>query len=208
MIKGCDKHLYWVWSAMKARCNNPNDRCYQNYGGRGIRVCEAWESSRMFMEWALANGYRHGLTIDRIDNNKGYSPDNCRWVDAKTQARNKSDNRYVTFNGETHCLSEWSEITGIRSSVLKHRLNSGWPLERAFTEKNGHRATRKPIMQLTKDGDFVRTFSALTKVKELGVDVRNVGKICQGVGRGKTIGGFRWKYCEALVPVRGEKNET
>lgn len=82
--------IYKIWLGMKARCNNPNDKDYNSYGGRGITVCAEWnDNPQTFIEWALANGYADSLTIDRIDVNKGYSPDNCRWADAVTQMRNR-----------------------------------------------------------------------------------------------------------------------
>ncbi len=91
--------LYVVWSAMKQRCYNPSHRAYKRYGGRGISVCDEWlHDFQAFYDWAIANGYDENAafqqcTIDRIDNDKGYTPDNCRWVDVKTQNNNKSNNR-------------------------------------------------------------------------------------------------------------------
>ena len=96
--------LYNVWTHMIQRCYNPSHTAYKRYGGRGISVCDEWRNDFMrFYEWAMANGYDenapfHQCTIDRIDNDKGYSPDNCRWVDAKTQNNNKSNSRKVTKN--------------------------------------------------------------------------------------------------------------
>ena len=93
MVKGYKRkypRLYKIWIGLKARCNNPNDKDYMKYGGRGIKVCKDWqENPQSFIEWALANGYANNLSIDRIDVNKGYSPDNCRWADAVTQTRNR-----------------------------------------------------------------------------------------------------------------------
>ncbi len=109
-----------------------NDR----YGGRGIEICNEWrENFAAFRAWAVKNGYRHNLTIDRIDNDKGYSPENCRWVSVKEQALNRRSNRVVTFNGETHTFYEWDEILGFTRGTISRRVTSrGWSIERALTE--------------------------------------------------------------------------
>ncbi len=107
-------HLYSIWRGMKARCNNPNRPRYRNYGGRGIKVCAEWSnSSEAFIEWALAHGYRDGLQIDRINVNGGYNPDNCRWVTAKENARNRRDNVRLIVDGISKTASEWAEIAGV-----------------------------------------------------------------------------------------------
>lgn len=133
------ERLYKTWQSMKQRCTNPKNTEYQNYGGRGITICEEWLNSYLkFREWAYANGYNENAphlqcTIDRIDNNKGYSPDNCRWVDMKTQSNNKSTNHYITYNNETHTLAEWERLTGISRSVITCRIKRGWSVEKTFT---------------------------------------------------------------------------
>lgn len=127
--------LYWVWVAMRNRCNNPNNYSYGNYGGRGIRVCPEWDSSYdVFARWALSHGYSEGLSIDRIDNNGNYAPENCRWVSWKVQHRNQRVSKKISFDGKTKTLIEWSEETGISHGTLSARLRSGWPIERALTE--------------------------------------------------------------------------
>lgn len=139
----CEKHgmsrsrLYNVHRTMLGRCNNPNAHQYENYGGRGIKVCDEWHDFKKFAEWALANGYREGkrgeCTLDRIDPNGNYEPNNCRWVTMKTQERNRRNNNLVTYNGETHCISEWAEIVGLKCVTLRHRLKAGWSVEKALT---------------------------------------------------------------------------
>ncbi len=129
------KRLHNTWLGMKARCFNKNEPRYKWYGERGIIVCDEWKHDYLaFKEWALNNGYSEELTIDRIDNNKGYSPDNCRWVDVKTQQNNRRSNRFITAFNETHTLMQWSEITGINSNAISRRIKSGWEIERALTE--------------------------------------------------------------------------
>lgn len=128
---GRNSKLYRIWSNMKDRCNNPDCKVYSDYGGRGINVCKEWtDDFSAFQKWALANGYREGLTIDRKDNDKGYSPDNCRWADRKIQGNNKRNCRYITYKGQRKTVAEWSEITGILHDTLLYRLNHGWETER------------------------------------------------------------------------------
>ena len=127
--------LNWVWTAMKERCLNPNSKDYKYYGARGITVCDDWENSfESFMDWAYSNGYQEGLSIDRINVDGDYCPDNCRWADAKMQANNTTRNRKITYNGETHTVSEWSEITGIKYRTILQRANMGWNAERILME--------------------------------------------------------------------------
>lgn len=128
---------YNIWLAMRQRCNNPHYSCYGHYGGRGITVCSEWANYEAFMEWSFSHGYADDLTLDRIDNNKGYSPENCQWVSRTKQMRNTRHNRMIEFNGKTLPLAEWADITGLPSPVIKYRLNCGWLVEDALTIKNG-----------------------------------------------------------------------
>ena len=126
--------LYHIWDNMKRRCNNPQRPDFFRYGGRGITLCSEWFEFRPFYDWAMANGYSGELQLDRADNNKGYSPDNCRWVTGKANCRNKKTNRFITYNGETKTLKDWSEILGINYRTLRKRLGKcGWSIEKAFT---------------------------------------------------------------------------
>ena len=125
--------LYGVWCAMKRRCYNKNTKFYGDYGRRGILVCDEWKDDyEAFRKWMLDNGYHDGLTIDRIDNNRGYSPDNCRIVTMKEQGNNRRSNVLYTSNGETHNLKQWSEITGINYKTLHNRIRTGWKFEDAI----------------------------------------------------------------------------
>lgn len=127
--------LYRIWCAMKRRCNSPSSTRYADYGGRGIKVCAEWEHSfSVFQRWAMENGYSDELSIDRIDVNAGYSPENCRWADAVTQARNKRSNRDLIFQGKKQSVAAWADETGISAETIYRRLDCGWPVERALTE--------------------------------------------------------------------------
>ena len=128
--------LYTIWRTMKQRCHNPHDQAYQRYGPRGITVCDEWKTEHLeFKEWALNNGYKEGLTLDRINNDLGYSPDNCRWVTRSEQQHNRRDNRIITYNGETKTMTEWASCYGIGRGILWNRLYKlGWPFEKAVTE--------------------------------------------------------------------------
>lgn len=137
-----DSRLYETWHHMKQRCFNPNDRFYHHYGGRGIIVCDEWQQFKPFYEWAMENGYSEELTIDRVDVNGNYEPSNCRWVTRKVNSNNRRNNHFIEYNGETHTLTEWSEILGIESHTLIMRLKYNWSVEKAFTtpvrKKNVH----------------------------------------------------------------------
>lgn len=118
---------------MKARCYNVTGERYNDYGGRGIAVCGEWlDSFQTFHDWAIENGYKENLTIDRIDVNGNYEPDNCRWTTSKQQQRNTRSNRVYTINGETHCLMEWCELLNLSYNSMVARLNRGWPIEKAL----------------------------------------------------------------------------
>lgn len=134
--------LYGVWCSMKERCSNPHNKSYPRYGGRGITVCTDWANDfSSFRDWAYAAGFRDGLTIDRIDGNKGYSPENCRWATTAQQNRNYSRNHMITYNGETKCLSDWADQFGIKRGTVLFRIQQGKPLPEVFNPIDG-RTTR------------------------------------------------------------------
>lgn len=127
--------LYGIWSGMKQRCKNKKSKQYENYGKRGITVCEEWEKYENFRDWAKNSGYKESLTLDRINVNLGYSPENCRWADWKTQERNKRTNRLLSLNGETHCVKEWEEILNLPRNTIYRRLKKGLSIEEALKPK-------------------------------------------------------------------------
>lgn len=126
--------IYNIWCDMKRRCRNPKNKRYNRYGGRGIDICSEWESFPSFYDWAMTTGYSDQLSIERIDIDKNYTPENCKWIPMSLQQRNTSRSRWITANGETHTLVEWSEITGISADVIKDRLiKLGWSEQEAVT---------------------------------------------------------------------------
>ena len=137
MIKRTER-LSRIYSMMKQRCYNSKMPNFKSYGARGIAVCDEWRNdSQSFYEWAILNGYKEELTLDRIDNSGNYEPSNCRWVTAKEQSNHRSNNIILSFNGENHTISEWSEITGIKQHVIRNRLIRGWSIENVLTRKVG-----------------------------------------------------------------------
>lgn len=144
---GCSSHLYQVkthhlsahpifgsWARMMARCYKPTDSKFPGYGGRGIQVCDRWHDVTTFIADNEAK-HRPGLTIDRIDNDGHYTPDNCQWATPLTQGNNKRNNFNITFNGRTQTLSQWSRECGIDHYTIWRRLrHHGWSVERALTQ--------------------------------------------------------------------------
>ncbi len=130
-----EKRLRNIMVGMRQRCFNPHNAWYVNYGGRGITVCEEWmrtDGMDRFCEWALNHGYKPNLTIDRIDNNKGYSPDNCRWVDRFEQMSNTRSTTKIEYNGEIKGVAQWAREYNIRYETLVGRLKRGWDIEKAL----------------------------------------------------------------------------
>ena len=114
-----DYSLYRVWSGIKKRCFSKTEPAYPDYGGRGITVCNEWKNDyEKFLQWSLENGYKKGLTIDRIDNNGNYCPENCRFVTPKENSRNRRNTKFLVVNNEKRCVAEWSEITGISAYTI------------------------------------------------------------------------------------------
>ena len=120
---------------MYCRCYYPSTNGYQNYGGRGIKMCSEWiNNPQSFYDWAINNGYQEGLSIDRIDVNGNYEPSNCRWVTKEVQDNNRRNNRKITYNGETKTLSQWCKKYNINIVTLSDRLKAGLSIEEALNK--------------------------------------------------------------------------
>lgn len=165
-----NERLYVLLEGMKGRCNNPKNTSYKWYGAKGIKVCREWEEDYLsFKKWAIDNGYdetlpRGAQTIDRIDYNGDYSPENCRWVTIREQQRNKASNTPYELNGESHLLCEWAEILGFDYNLLRSRVVSyGWTLEQALEKPVN---SKKQSVELTYQG---QTKTAKEWSKILGI---------------------------------------
>lgn len=125
---------YSHWYNMKTRCFNQNNPKYKNYGARGITVCKEWISFVNFHNWAISNGFRKDLTLERIDVNSNYCPENCTWIPMEQQAKNKRTNRMITYNGITNTINGWAKRLGFKKETIRNRLNYlGWSVEKALT---------------------------------------------------------------------------
>lgn len=125
--------LFNIWQSMKQRCYDKNHSSYYCYGGRGVRIHEEWKDDfQMFYDWAIENGYKEGLTIDRINVNGDYEPLNCRWATAEEQANNKRNNHFIEYMGQSYTIAELSRIYGIKYSCLFSRIDKGWDIEKAL----------------------------------------------------------------------------
>lgn len=172
--------LYRIWNNMRTRCNKPYSSNYARYGGRGIKVCPEWDNLddgfKNFESWAKSNGYTDELTIDRINNDGNYCPDNCRLVTMKEQNRNKSNSRMITYNGETLHLLDMAEKYNISLGAIDKRLSSGWDLEKIFTTpvKNTKRTVTYGNKEVT-----LKELSRMTGV--------NYNTICTRYTRGASV---------------------
>ena len=134
---GLTKHpLHVVWRMMSRRCYKPKATSYNQYGGRGITICDEWRNDfKAFYDWAMANGWEKGLQIDRKDNDGHYDPGNCRVVTKKTNTRNRECTWFIEYNGEKKPLGEWCEIFKIPYNNANARIRKGWPLEKVFNTR-------------------------------------------------------------------------
>lgn len=200
------KRLRGILNGMIQRCENKNRKAYAAYGGKGIKVCPEWRNDFWsFYNWAMNNGYEEKLTIDRIDGQGDYCPENCRWATMVQQNNNRKDNRRITYNGETHTISEWSRLTGINKGTIKDRLNAGWPDNEALGDPHKRRPhksvsatwfNKKTIAY--KDGVLIGMFSSRTEAAEhCGLDPKEVSDCV--VGRRKAIRGYTFKRYEEVA---------
>ena len=156
---------YSVWKNIRRRCNNKKRDDYERYGGRGIRVCERWDDFELFLE-DMGHRPSDKHSIDRIDNDKDYNPENCRWVTSTEQQRNKGNNYYIEYNGETMCMSAWAEKLGFSRDLLKNRIYRGWSIEKAFTTPKKEQPNKRYIDYIGEKyrlSELARKFSISSK---------------------------------------------
>lgn len=126
---------YLIWRGMRSRCRDAGSTAFRNYGGRGITVCPEWEDFVVFLR---DMGQRpNGCDLDRIDNNKGYSKDNCRWISRQRNLNNKRTNRFIEHDGRSQTIADWADELGMNYRTLNNRINRGWPIERALSSPVG-----------------------------------------------------------------------
>lgn len=124
--------LYWRWIAMRRRCNDRGQKAFPNYGGRGIKVCKRWTNYENFKA-DMGAAFKPKLTLERKDNNQGYNPGNCYWATRAEQTRNSRQNRWLTLNGVTLCMTDWAYRLGVTRLTIFKRLQRGWPIKKALT---------------------------------------------------------------------------
>lgn len=135
--------IYKAWLNMKSRCYNPNVPKFKNHGGKGITVCNEWLNFENFCKWSMENGYDAKLTIDRINNELGYGPDNCRWSTYKEQNNNTKQNHIISFNGKSQTIAQWADELGFVYNTLAERIRRGWSIEEAFNHPVQHHCEKE-----------------------------------------------------------------
>lgn len=148
--------LHNIWRGVRKRCLSEASKSFIMYGGRGIRICKEWGEFINFYDWAMNNGYTDNLTLDRINNNGDYEPNNCHWVGMQAQARNRRTSRNIEYNNEIKTLAEWADFTGIAYTTLFARIKAGIPLDMAFQKNLPSKAKIKvtPTIKKVKGYSF------------------------------------------------------
>lgn len=179
--------IYTIWRSMRQRCQNPNCDCYNKYGARGITVCKEWNDFPTFLKWAIDNGYQDDLTIDRIDVNGNYCPENCRWATRTQQANNKRNTKYLRINDTIKSFYEWSKETGVKQSLISARIHHGISPDLLFVKKvNQGRLYAHPIICVETGVSYPSITEAVEKHNGNGW-IRNV------VDTKYTACGCHWK---------------
>ena len=190
-VNGKNTRLYQIWKNMRARCYRKTHPAYDRYGGRGITITPDWDSFENFYNWANQHGYRDDLSIDRINVNGNYEPENCRWATDYEQANNARSNHKVNFYGEELNLSQVSQRTGIPATTLYNRLSKlGWSAEDACRKAKRKRPTNIKIVCV----ETGHVFDSLKEAaKWAGIAYPGISKCCSG--EQLSAGGYHWvKY--------------
>ena len=186
--------IYNIYREMKTRCYNKNDYHYKWYGEKGIKICDEWLNSFIsFYNWSIENGYKDDLTIDRIDNNKNYEPNNCRWVSHKIQCQNRKSNVFITINGETKILTEWSRISGIDRKAKERKLKKGYTGEKLLQQVKA--PCKLKIIQKNLNGNIIKIWDSLNQINlEKGYSKTSIANVCKNKKNYKTAYGYKWEY--------------
>ena len=196
---GKGTRLYIIWKGVRSRCNNPNHKSYHTYGGAGIKMCVEWDDFSKFRDWSLANGYdenapKFACTLDRIDVSKGYSPDNCRWVDMKTQSRNTSRNIRVVYQGNSYVAKDLAEMFGLDEHTLIERLKHGLCVEDAVKLPKGAKTSPNilaPVICVETGYRFPSVSAAAAHISRSGTTL-----IAALKSPNRTAGGYHWRYAD------------
>ncbi len=188
--------LYQVWKGMRGRCNNPNNTSYLRYGGRGIKVCDEWNDFSAFAVWSYENGYDENAeyqqcTIDRIDNDGDYCPENCRWSNATDQNLNQHDTELISYDGKQMTICQWADFLGVKRSMLIHRKKHGWDIERMLTEPSGDYEWGAHCRKQVVCVETQQVYDSIALAAENhGVSAPNITAVLSKTNR--TSGGYHW----------------
>lgn len=189
--------LHNIWKLMKQRCFNKNATGYHNYGGRGITICKEWLDYNVFVNWAINNGYSDNLSIDRIDVNGNYEPNNCRFVNNIVQANNTRRNNKVYYKGELKTIAEVARISGINYRTLHNRITRGcWDIKDAINPNiNGIlESLGRKVEKCNIDGSHICYYDSIEDARRDCGCGRHISDVC--LGKRKSCGGFVWKYAD------------
>ena len=189
--------LYHIWSNMKERCNSKNNKRYNAYGGRGITYCEQWNDFSEFSKWALENGYKDNLTIERKDVNGNYCPENCCWIPLSEQAKNRRPSlRLKDKNGVERLMIEVAEELGISAKTVRARHSAGWDLNLAVYTPLTMNTIKKRVLRIDlNSGEVLQEYESIGMAsKDVGVDRSSISRCCSG--KLKKSGGFQWRYAD------------
>lgn len=193
--------IYNIWSNMKARCYKKSEKCYFRYGGRGIKVCDEWKNDFVvFYEWAKTSGYKDDLTIERIDVNGNYCPENCCWIPANEQARNRRPTLKTTDkDGRERYVMDIAKEIGIPMNIVRGRLYDGWEIEQALYTPIIQQTLKRRVVQidLSTQKEINKYNSIGEASRATGVDRSTISRCC--LGERNKAGGYAWRYGDELA---------
>ena len=193
------------WHKMISRCEVIGSSDYENWGGKGVKVCPEWHNFDIFEKWAYENGYEENLTLDRIDVEGNYCPENCRWITIEEQQRNRRNTIKVTWQGETLATTEWDERLGFPSGTIRQRLRRKWSVERAMTQPLGvkqynytnNKGTKNTVVILP-NGEK-RIYPSIGQAcKDIGITPTTLRSIAK---EGDTVPRRKWKGYKVFIDV-------
>lgn len=190
--------IYNEWNSMKGRCNNPKNKRYDTYGGRGIKVCKEWNNSfEVFQKWAMENGYTDELTIERIDVNGNYCPENCCWIPFNEQAKNRRTSlRVIDKDGKEKLAMDIAERNGIAMRNVCARIHDGWDINEALNTPLISQTLKRSVKQISLfTGEVIEVYKSIGEAsRAIGVDRSSISRCCSG-SRTKACG-YAWRYAE------------